>query len=103
MSNRPLGILVALLLATVALLLGSYTWFLAPPTHSTSFPGEIPWQEVLLFLSAILLWFAGVTAIYNLGGREKVIYALDAGLLRRGHRWLFLRGKSCMTERWARV
>ena len=75
MSNRPLGILVALLLATVALLLGSYTWFLAPPTHSTSFPGEIPWQEVLLFLSAILLWFAGVTAIYNLGGREKVIYA----------------------------
>ena len=33
-------------------------------------PGEIPWQEVLLFVGAFVIWYAGVSVIYLVGGRR---------------------------------
>ena len=73
--SRGCGILLALAIVLVAVLIGSGVWYLAPTAGSTTTFGQIPWQEVLLFLSALLLWYGGVALIYALGGREKIIYA----------------------------
>ena len=32
-------------------------------------PGQIPWQEVLIFLGAFIIWYAGVSVIWIATGR----------------------------------
>ena len=81
---KLLALLAALLAAFVAVLIILYLWYLAPEAQSTSLPGGAPWQELVLFLAAFMLWYAGVTAIYLVGGRSKIIYAWTMGFYGAG-------------------